>query len=64
MGVKEARNSYDLTRQLYDAGSIDFQNLLDVQRTLLNAEDSFAQAKLDRLTAAVNLYLALGGGWS
>lgn len=61
--MNEAQKSYDLTKQLYDAGSVDFQTLLDVQRTLLNAEDSFAQAKFARLSASTALYLALGGGW-
>lgn len=61
--MREARASYSLTKQLYDAGSIDFQTLLDVQGTLLGAEDNHAQAKMDRLAAAVYLYLALGGGW-
>jgi NodT family efflux transporter outer membrane factor (OMF) lipoprotein len=61
--MEEAQNSYDLTKQLYDAGRVDFQTLLDVQRTLLNAEDSFAQAKFARLSASTALYLAVGGGW-
>lgn len=62
--MTEAQRSYDLTKDLYDAGSIDFRTLLDVQRTLLSAEDSYTQERLTRLNAAITLYLALGGGWA
>lgn len=63
VAMREARTAYSLSRQLYDAGSIDFQTLLDVQRTLLSAEDSYAQSRFARLSASIDLYLALGGGW-
>lgn len=59
----EAQNAYDLSRLRYTAGSIDFQTLLDTQRVLLTAEDSYVSSRLDRLNAAVALYKALGGGW-
>lgn len=58
-----ARRAYDITRARYDAGNIDFQTLLDAQSEKLAAEDSLAQARLARLTAATDLYMALGGGW-
>lgn len=63
VALKEARTSYDLSRQQFDAGAIDFQRLLDTQTTLLQAQDSFAQTRLERLSAAIDLYKALGGGW-
>ena len=43
---------------------MDFQTLLDAQRTLLQSEDAYAQSKNNRLAAAVSLFKALGGGWS
>jgi NodT family efflux transporter outer membrane factor (OMF) lipoprotein len=58
-----ARRAYEITRARYDAGNIDFQTLLDAQSEKLSAEDSLAQARLARLTAATDLYMALGGGW-
>lgn len=61
--MQEARKAYDLSKNRYDAGVIDFQTLLDTQSALLSAEDSHAQAQLSRLLAAVDLYKALGGGW-
>lgn len=61
--MQEARKSYELSRSRYDSGAIDFQTLLDAQRTLLQAEDAFAQSKNERLSAATGLFKALGGGW-
>lgn len=61
--MNEARKAYDLSKQQYDAGSIDFQTLLDARQTLLASEDTYIQTKNDRLAAAVDLYKALGGGW-
>lgn len=59
-----SRKSYGMSRDLYKAGSVDYQTLLDAQRTLLSAEDSYASVKLEALSAAVTLYKALGGGWN
>lgn len=47
----------------YRAGSTDLLTVLDSQRTQYSAEDSALQARYNRLTATVNLYKALGGGW-
>lgn len=62
--VAESRKAYSYARQQYDAGIIDFQALLETQNTLLSSEDSYAQARNDRLQAAIDLFKALGGGWS
>ncbi len=62
--AREASRAYQLSRDLYDAGAADFQTLLDVQRDELSAKDSYSQSRSERLTSAVDLYLALGGGWS
>ncbi|MCF8496295.1 MAG: TolC family protein [Alphaproteobacteria bacterium] len=61
--MKEARTSYMLSQTLYDAGSIDFQVLLNTQTTYFNAQDSYVQARFARLSAAIDLFKALGGGW-
>jgi outer membrane protein TolC len=60
---REAQKSYDLSVQLYKAGSIDFQILLNTQNSLFNAQDNYASVKLDMLNAAVDLYKALSCGW-
>jgi len=62
--LAEARKAYELSRQQFDAGAIDFQTLLDTQNGLLSAQDGYAQTRLERLSAAIDLYKALGGGWN
>lgn len=57
----ESENAYKLARDRYEAGAIDYQTLLDTQRALLSAEDSAVVARLDRITAAIRLYKAMGG---
>lgn len=59
-----ARESDELARRRYEAGEIDFLEVLDSQRTLLNLEDSLLTTRADRTTAYIRLYQALGGGWS
>lgn len=58
-----ARETLRLAEIRYRSGTIDFQQLLDAQRTLLSAQDNRQAALTARATAAVQLYKALGGGW-
>jgi NodT family efflux transporter outer membrane factor (OMF) lipoprotein len=57
-----ARAAYDGARARFDAGAVDYSVLLDAQRSLISADDAAVSARLDRFTAAVSLYRALGGG--
>lgn len=59
----EARRSYDLSQASYKAGASDLLSVLEAQRSWLTARDSEAQARLNQYTSAVNLFVALGGGW-
>jgi outer membrane protein TolC len=52
-----------LAQNRYRAGYSPYLEQVDAERGLLNAELSFLQARSDRLTAAVLLFQALGGGW-
>ena len=61
--MEQAQKSYELSRGLYEAGSADYQTMLDSERTLIDAEDAYASVRLEVLQAAINLYKALGGGW-
>jgi NodT family efflux transporter outer membrane factor (OMF) lipoprotein len=60
----QAREALRLAEIRYRQGAEDLISVLDAQRTLFNAEDQLAQIRLNRLEAAVNLYKALGGGWT
>lgn len=62
--LDKARQAYQLSLDRYRLGAIDYQTLLSTQRSLLNAENSQVQARQDVLVALVQLYQALGGGWS
>jgi len=64
LSVDSAGQAYGLARDRYLAGATDYQTLLNVQRTLLNAQDSEIQARVDVLSASVLLFKALGGGWN
>lgn len=59
-----AREADQLARQRYQAGEIDFLDVLDSQRTLLGLEDNLLSTRTDRTNAFIRLYQALGGGWS
>jgi len=62
--AEAARKAAELARQRYTAGVIDFQSVLDTQRSVLSLEDSLASTRADEVLALVRLYKALGGGWS
>lgn len=61
--MDNAEKSYQLSLERYRLGSIDYQTLLNTQRTLLTAQNSRVQARLDVLIALVQIYQALGGGF-
>ena len=58
-----AGNAALLAQQRYASGLIDFQVVLETQRTLLSTQDSVASTAASVATDHVRLYKALGGGW-
>jgi multidrug efflux system outer membrane protein len=52
-----------LARLRYENGAVDFLQVLDAERSLLQVEDSLAQSRADTATSLVAVYKALGGGW-
>jgi outer membrane protein, multidrug efflux system len=48
----------------YRAGKSAYFEVLEAQQQLLPAENSLVRTQLDQQLAVVQLYLALGGGWS
>ncbi|HEV8496518.1 MAG TPA: efflux transporter outer membrane subunit [Gemmatimonadaceae bacterium] len=57
------RQALDLATIRYQAGLSTYLDLLDAERSLFSAELAMSQAQLGELTAAVQLYKALGGSW-
>lgn len=47
----------------YQAGTGDLTSLLTAQQNYFDAANSYVLGRLDRLTAAINLYVAVGGGY-
>jgi len=52
-----------LARIRYEGGLVDFLEVLDAERTQLQAEDQLARTRTDTATSLVAVYKALGGGW-
>jgi multidrug efflux system outer membrane protein len=61
--TQTARRAYEFSQQQFHAGTINILTVLTTETTLLTAQDTEAQVRLARLSALVNLYQALGGGW-
>ena len=62
--VRSARESVVLTINQYKAGTVSYLNVVTVQASLLSNERTAVSLLGRRLTAAVGLIRALGGGWS
>jgi NodT family efflux transporter outer membrane factor (OMF) lipoprotein len=61
--AEAAGNAALMARQRYNSGLVDFQVVLETQRTQLSTQDSVASARADLGSDHVRLYKALGGGW-
>jgi len=61
--VAASSEALELATLLYKDGAVDFQNVLDAQRTLLDFEERLAVVDGNVVRSVVQLYLALGGGW-
>jgi len=62
--IAVAQRSADIARAQLQAGTIDIITSLNTQVTLYNDLDLLTQIRLAQFQALVNLYKALGGGWS
>jgi multidrug efflux system outer membrane protein len=62
--VESDREAVRLATLRYESGFSAYFEVLDAQEQLFAAETSVAQIRRDRLVALVDLYRALGGGWS
>ncbi len=60
---RASKSALDLAELQYVNGAIGYMDLLDAQRTYLDAQIAVSNALRDRQLAMVGLYKALGGGW-
>ncbi len=61
--VKSAHLAAQLAQVQYRSGLIDYQTVLETQRSQLSAENVNSQWQTNKFLALVTLYQALGGGW-
>ena len=61
--VRANRGAVEISLKLYTNGQIEFINVLNAQRSLLQSQSDFTQNKLALATNLITLYKALGGGW-
>jgi NodT family efflux transporter outer membrane factor (OMF) lipoprotein len=59
----DSARAAELARIRFDAGAVDLLEVLDAERTRLQAQDSFADGRTRSVAALVDLYKALAGGW-
>jgi len=62
--VTSSTKALDLAQQRFEAGLTDFLQVLDAQRTVLDAENQLVAAQVQAGTSLVALYKAAGGTWS
>lgn len=62
--IEQSKQSLDLAMERYKKGLSPFNNVVDAQISYLTNQDSQITAQGKALTAVVNLYEALGGGWN
>ncbi|HEX7913528.1 MAG TPA: efflux transporter outer membrane subunit [Paraburkholderia sp.] len=57
------RRALSIAQQRYKAGAVDFLDVLNVQKQLLDAQSKLEQSKADADTNLITLCKVLGGGW-
>ena len=63
IALSAAESAADLTMKSYRAGLVDYQNVLNTQRSLLTARENARTNEADMASALITLYTALGGAW-
>jgi NodT family efflux transporter outer membrane factor (OMF) lipoprotein len=62
-GAHAAKRSTEISNIQYREGSVDFQRVIDSERTLVLQQDLWTQARGDISLNLIAMYKALGGGW-
>jgi NodT family efflux transporter outer membrane factor (OMF) lipoprotein len=57
------QQALSIARQRYKAGAVDFLDVLNVQKQLLDAQSNLERSKADAATNLITLCKVLGGGW-
>lgn len=58
-----AQRAVDISLAQYREGEVDYQRVLDAERSLLEQQNTLAETRSSIATNLIALYKALGGGW-
>jgi outer membrane protein, multidrug efflux system len=58
--VRESQNAYDIAKARFDAGAVDYLNLLETQRSLYQAQDNQVSISEGQIASFILLRKALG----
>ncbi len=61
--VRAARRSLDIATIQYQEGLVDFERVLDSQRTLFSQQERLVITRGNVTQSLISLYKAMGGGW-
>ena len=61
--AQAAKRSLDIATIQYREGLVDFQRVLDSQRTLFNQQERLVTTRGSVTQSLIALYKAMGGGW-
>ena len=61
--LEAARKTFDLSAKRFKAGLVSFLDVVDAERTRLDAEKAANAIRAERLAVSVSLIKALGGEW-
>lgn len=62
--TQAAQRAVELAQHKYQAGSTDFNNVLDAERSLLSYQEQLAQNAGTITSDLIRLYKVMGGGWT
>jgi outer membrane protein TolC len=62
--VKAHELAYAAAQEEYNAGTVDFIEVLVEEGQLLAVREAVARMQADEASAAVSIFRALGGGWT
>jgi NodT family efflux transporter outer membrane factor (OMF) lipoprotein len=61
--VEAAQRAAEISVVMYREGAVDYQRVIDSERTLLQQQNTLVQTRSQTTTNLIALYKALGGGW-
>jgi multidrug efflux system outer membrane protein len=62
--VQAVLMNYKLSYERYDSGYVSYLEVLDIERSLFDAELSLSELTQNQLSSLIQLNRALDGGWN